>query len=173
MREEWVCPLFVVIAVFLGEDNMSSSVKQAVELLAQPLAAEMGYEYIDTEYAKEGRDWMLTIYIDKPDGVQIEDCEVFSRALEKILDDKDPVPDAYTLVVSSPGLDRPLRSPRDFERSMGMMIDVKLYKPFMGSKEFTGPLIDYADGSFTIESGDDKITFSPDETAKVSLHVDF
>ncbi|MBD5559653.1 MAG: ribosome maturation factor RimP [Clostridia bacterium] len=151
---------------------MSTSVKQKVEALAQPLAAEMGYEYVDTEYAKEGRDWMLTIYIDKPDGVQIDDCETFSRALEKILDEKDPVPDTYTLVVSSPGLDRPLRTLRDFERSRGMTIDVKLYKPFMGSKEFTGPLVDFTDSSVTIASGDDEITFELDETAKISLHVD-
>lgn len=152
---------------------MSSSVKQSVEALAQPLAAEMGYEYVDTEYAKEGRDWMLTVYIDKPGGVQIEDCEVYSRALEKILDEKDPVPDTYTLVVSSPGLDRPLRNRRDFERSQGMTVDVRLYKPFLGSKEFTGPLVGFTDDSVTIESGDDEITFGLDETAKISLHVDF
>ena len=172
MREEWVCPLFVIIAVFLGEDNMSRSVRESVEALAQPLAEEMGYEYIDTEYAKEGREWMLTIYIDKPDGVQFEDCEAFSRALEPILDEKDPVPDTYTLVVSSPGLDRPLRNRRDFERSRGRQIDVRLYKPFLDRKEFTGPLVDFTDDSVTIESGDQEITFRLDEAAKISLHVD-
>lgn len=172
LHEEWVCPLFVIIAVFLGENNMSSSVKQSVEAIAQPLAQEMGYEYVDTEYAKEGRDWMLTICIDKPGGVQIEDCEVYSKALEPLLDEKDPIPDAYTLVVSSPGLDRPLRNLRDFERSRGLPIDVRLYKPFMGSKEFTGPLVDFTQDSVTIESGEQEITFGLDETAKISLHVD-
>lgn len=173
MHEEWVCPLFLIIAGFLRKDNMSNSVKQSVAELARPLAAQMGLEYVDTDYAKLGRDWQLTIYIDKPDGVRIDDCEAFSRAIETQLDEQDPIPGTYTLIVSSPGLDRPLKNVRDFERSLGRTIDVKLYKPFLDRKEFTGPLVDFTDDSVTIEAGDDEITFGLDETAKISLHVDF
>lgn len=151
---------------------MSTSVKKTVKSLAEPLAQQMGYEYVDTEYAKEGRDWMLTVYIDKPDGVTIEDCEKYSRALEAELDVKDPIKDAYTLVISSPGLDRPLKTAADFARFLGTDVDVRLYRPFMGQKEFTGPLYAYTDTSVTLKHGEDEtITFGLDETAKISLHV--
>lgn len=152
---------------------MGTSVKKVVGNLAAPLAEEMGYEYIDTEYAREGRDWMLTVCIDKPDGVNIGDCEQYSRALEKLLDETDPIEGAYTLVVSSPGLDRPLKNSADFERSLGSVVDVRLYKPFLGSREFTGPLLSYTEDSVTLGHGDEEtITFGLDETAKISLHVD-
>lgn len=150
---------------------MSAPVKTIVAQLAAPIAEELGCEYVDTEYAKQGKDWLLTVYIDKPGGVTIEDCEKVSRALEPVLDEKDPVPGAYTLVVSSPGLDRPLRTKRDFERAVGTQIDVKLYQPFMGSKEFTGELTAADEDSFTIEHGDDEITFQMSETAKVTPHL--
>lgn len=160
------------MAGFYGEGNMSTSVKKTVKSLAEPLAQQMGYEYVDTEYAKEGRDWMLTVYIDKPDGVTIEDCEKYSRALEAELDVKDPIKDAYTLVISSPGLDRPLKTAADFARFLGTDVDVRLYRPFMGQKEFTGPLYAYTDTSVTLKHGEDEtITFGLDETAKISLHV--
>lgn len=152
---------------------MSESVKNVVEKLVRPIIENMGYEYVDTEYAKQGKDWLLTLYADKPGGILIDDCEQISRACESVLDEKDPIPGSYTLVVSSPGLDRPLKTDRDFERHMGSEIDVKLYKPFMDKKEFTGTLVDAGDGSFTIASGDDEITFEKNEVAKVSLHVSF
>lgn len=152
---------------------MSESVKNVVEKLVRPIIENMGYEYVDTEYVKQGRDWLLTLYADKPGGIQIDDCEQISRACESVLDEKDPIPGSYTLVVSSPGLDRPLKTDRDFERHMGSEIDVKLYKPFMGKKEFTGALVRADDGAFTIEVGDDEITFEKNEVAKVSLHVSF
>lgn len=151
---------------------MSASVKSIVAGLAAPIAEEFGCEYVDTEYTKQGKDWMLTIFIDKPGGVTIEDCEKVSRALEPVLDEKDPVPGTYTLVVSSPGLDRPLRTERDFARAMGTVIDVKLYQPFMGTKEYTGELVSADQQGFTITSGDDEITFQMNEVAKAVPHLD-
>lgn len=133
----------------------------------------MGYEFVDVEYAKQGRDWLLTIYIDKPGGVDLDDCERYSRAVEKLIDERDPIEGTYTLVVSSPGLDRPLKKESDFARAMGEQIDVKLYQPFLDSKEFTGILTGYTENSITIESGDNEITFELPETAKICLHVDF
>lgn len=152
---------------------MGASVKKTVESLAAPIAQEMGYELADTDYSRQGKDWLLTLFIDKPGGVDIDDCERFSRAVEAVLDERDPIDGAYTLVVSSPGLDRPLKKAEDFERFRGETVDVKLYKPFMGSKEFTGILSGHTDDSITIESGDKEITFELPETARISLHVDF
>lgn len=152
---------------------MSESVKNVVSKLAQPIAEELGCEYVDTEYSKQGKDWLLTVYIDKqPGGVTIEDCEKVSRALETVLDERDPIPGAYTLVVSSPGLDRPLKTERDFDRAMGTVIDVKLYKPFMGTKEYAGTLISASAGGFTIQDGDREISFTMDEVAKAVPQLD-
>lgn len=152
---------------------MSASVKNVVAALAAPIAEECGCEYVDTEYAKQGRDWLLTVYIDKPGGVTIEDCERVSRALETVLDETDPVPGTYTLVVSSPGLDRPLKTQRDFERSVGSVIDVKLYQPFLGKKEYTGELKAVSADDFTISYGEDEeMTIGMNEAAKVTPHLD-
>lgn len=152
---------------------MSTSVKNTVAALAAPIAEQCGCEYVDTEYAKQGRDWLLTVYIDKPGGVTIDDCEKVSRALETVLDEKDPVPGTYTLVVSSPGLDRPIKTQRDFERAIGTVVDVKLYKPFLGSKEYTGELKAAGPDDFTISYGDDdEMTIQMNEAAKVTPHLD-
>lgn len=150
---------------------MSAGIREIVAEIARPVVEEAGCEYIDTEYAKQGSDWMLTVFIDKqPDGVTIEDCEKVSRAVEAVLDREDPIEGSYTLVVSSPGLDRPLKTSADFERFMGDEVHVKLYKPFMGRKEFVGELLGGTPDAFTVRCGDDEITFEKDEVAKVNLH---
>lgn len=139
----------------------------------EPIVQALGFDYVDTEYVKQGKDWVLTVFIDKPGGVNLEDCEAASRKIELVLDEKDLIADKYCLCVSSPGLDRPLKSERDFKRCMGKMIDIKLYKPFLDRKAFTGKLSGYGKDSFTIEDGENEITFLLNETAKISLHVEF
>ncbi len=151
---------------------MAKNVKTAVEEFAQPIAEKLGYVYVDTEYAKQGKDYLLTVYIDKKGGVTLEDCEAVSRAVEAVLDERDFIPDAYCLCVSSPGLDRPLRNVRDFERAMGELVDVKLYKPFNGNKLYTGRVSAYAEDSLTIETDEEEIIFELKETAKICLHLD-
>ncbi len=151
---------------------MAKNIKTLVEEFARPLAEQMGYAYIDTEYAKQGKDFLLTIYIDKPGGVQLSDCERLSRAVEAVLDETDPIAEPYCLCVSSPGIDRPLKKNADFERSLGQTVDVKLYKPFEGRKDFIGTLAAYTDHSVTVQTDTEEIVFELSETAKISLHLD-
>lgn len=152
---------------------MAKNTRVLVEEIALPVVEALGFRYVDTEYAKQGQDWLLTVYIDKDGGVLIDDCETVSRALETILDEKDLIADSYILCVSSPGLDRPLKSERDFARCMGKKIDIKLYKPFEGRKEYTGVLTAYTLASVTIETDENEIIFDCKETAKICLHLDF
>ena len=151
---------------------MGRSVRENVAALSRPIVEGLGYEYVDTEYSKQGRDWFLTVFADKPGGMTIEDCEALSRAIGSVLDEKDPIPGSYTLVVSSPGLDRPLKTEKDFQRAMGTEIDVKLYQPFMGKKVYTGTLVAADAASFAIEDGDNEIRFQKEETAQVVPHLD-
>lgn len=151
---------------------MAKNTQAVVEEIALPIVEAMGLIYVDTEYAKQGQDWLLTVYIDKQGGVLIDDCEAASRAIEAALDEKDPIAESYILCVSSPGLDRPLKNERDFARSVGKVVDVKLYKPFEGAKEYTGTLTAYTPAGITIETEENEIVFELKETAKISLHLD-
>ncbi|WP_066648227.1 ribosome maturation factor RimP [Christensenella timonensis] len=151
---------------------MAKNVKSAVEEIARPIVEDMGLIYIDTEYAKQGQEWMLTVYIDKDGGVLLDDCEQASRAIEAVLDERDPIAESYCLCVSSPGLDRELKTEGDFVRSMGKEIDIKLYKPFEGSKLFVGVLTGYTDNTVTIETEEHEIVFEKSEVAKMNLHLD-
>ena len=150
------------------------------EQLLSPIAEKYGVEIYDVEYVKEGSDWYLRAYIDKPEGVNIIDCENVSRALSNALDAEDYIPDAYILEVSSPGLGRTLKKDRHFEKSLGAEVEVKTYKPIDGQKEFTGILEAYDADTITIgESKDDteynKImhVFNRNEIALVRLALDF
>ena len=105
-----------------------------------PLLAEHNFELVDVEYVKEGGNWYLRTYIDKEGGITVDDCEVISRTLSDWLDKEDFIADSYTLEVSSPGLGRPLKKDKDFERSMGEDVELRLYKPRDKQKEFAGIL---------------------------------
>ena len=150
-----------------------SKLTDAVLALAEPVAAQQGCEIWDVEYVKEAGSRYLRVYIDKPDGVSIQDCEDFSRALDPILDEKDPVPDSYNFEVCSAGLERQLKRPSDFEQFMGSSVSVKLFKPVGGAKEFVGKLTGYADGAVTIDTAGTTYTFQKNEVAQVRLHVEF
>ena len=150
------------------------------EQLLSPIAEKYGVEIYDVEYVKEGSDWYLRAYIDKPEGVNIVDCENVSRALSDALDAEDYIPDAYILEVSSPGLGRTLKKDRHFEKSLGAEVEVKTYKPIDGQKEFKGILEAYDADTITIgesddNSGSNKIThvFKRNEIALVRLALDF
>ena len=113
--------------------------KQAEELLA-PIVEKMGIEIYDIEYVKEGSDFYLRAYIDKPEGVNINDCEAVSRAFSDALDEADPIPDAYILEVSSPGLGRTLKKDKHLQKSIGEEVEIKLFKPLEKRKDFAGIL---------------------------------
>ncbi len=153
----------------------SANTEKRIEELIQPTVTEMGYELVDVEFVKEGPNWYLRIFIDKEGGVTIDDCEAVSKTLEKIFDEKDPIEQAYFLEISSPGIDRPLKKKEDFVKYNGEMVDVKLYKPYEGSKEYTGKLVGYDenDGTVTIEVDDKNIAFTKKEIAGIRLAVIF
>ena len=110
------------------------------EELVLPLVEANNFELVDVEYVKEAGTWYLRIYIDKEGGININDCELVSRAFSEILDKEDPIEDAYILEVSSPGLGRPLKKDKDFQRNLGEEVEVRTYKPINKQKEFVGLL---------------------------------
>ena len=140
---------------------------------AEPLVKEQGCELWDVEYVREGGEWFLRLYIDKDGGVDIDDCEAVSRAVDPVLDEKDPIPESYRFEVCSAGLERVLKRPSDFERFLGEPVLVKLYRPKDGRKEFPGVLKGYKDGDVTISAGGQEITFEKAEVALVRLRVEF
>lgn len=151
-----------------------SNTEQKVLPLLEPIVAENGLELVDLEFVKEGVNWYLRVYIDKDGGVSIDDCELVSRALEEKLDAADPIEQAYILEVSSPGLDRPLKKEADFQKFQGEIIDVKLYKPLNGSKQYQGKLLGLENGVLSIEEENGNIVaFEYKETASVRLAVIF
>ena len=150
-----------------------SKITDAVCALAQPVAESLGIEIWDIEYVKEAGTRFLRVYIDKADGVSIQDCESFSRALDPILDEADPIPESYTFEVSSAGAERVLKRPSDFERFLGSDVSVKLYQPVDGSKQFVGVLQSYEDGNVTILQNDTPRTFEKSTVAQVRLHITF
>ena len=148
-------------------------VTELVAKLAQPVVEEKGCELWDVEYVREGSEYFLRLYLDKEGGVDITDCEAISRAVDPVLDEKDPIKESYHFEVCSAGLERALKRPSDFERFMGSAITVKLYRPRNGLKEIPCVLKGYEDGQVTVEAGKETITFAKSEVALVRLRVEF
>lgn len=143
------------------------------EHLILPITEEHHVELIDIEYIKEGSDYILRAYIDKPSGVTIDDCEAVSRKLSSLLDEADYIPDAYILEVSSPGLGRQLKKEKDFIRSIGKSVDVKLFKAINKRKEFTGILKNADDTKITIEEDGKELELNKKEISLIRLSIDF
>ena len=150
-----------------------SKITDTVSQLARGPVEEEGCSLWDVEYVKEAGSWYLRVYIDKEDGVSIEDCERISRRLVTILDEADPIPDSYIFEVASAGADRELKRPSDFAQFIGREVEVKTYRQIEGQKAFVGTLKDYSDGNVTITSGNRELTFSGQDTALVRLHITF
>ncbi|MBQ8580398.1 MAG: ribosome maturation factor RimP [Oscillospiraceae bacterium] len=146
---------------------------EIVESFAKPIVESHGCTLWDVEYVREGDTRFLRLYIDKEGGVDITDCEAISRAVDPILDEKDPIAESYCFEVCSAGLERTLKRPGDFARFMGSPILVKLYRPRNGLKEFPGILRGYEEGRVTVEAGKETITFEKSEVALVRLRVEF
>ena len=144
-----------------------------VAAFAKPIVEQHGCELWDVEYVREVSEYFLRLYIDKESGVDISDCEAISRAVDPILDEKDPIHESYHFAVCSAGLERTLKRPGDFERFMGSAITVKLYRPRNGLKEIPCVLRGYEDGRVTVEAGKETITFEKSEVALVRLRVEF
>lgn len=150
-----------------------SKITDLTAQLARPVAEENGCTLWDVEYVKEAGSWYLRVYIDKETGVSIDDCEAVSRVLSDLLDEADPIQEAYTFEVSSAGADRALKKPEHFQAFLGAPVDVKFYKAVNGQKTCTGILAGYDDGALTLELEGAPTTFAKEEIALVRLHVDF
>ncbi len=154
----------------MSRKHIESTITQYLE----PITKELGYEIVDVEYVKEVETWYLRVYIDKPGGIAVNDCEVVSRALDVVLDEKDPIQGAYILEVSSPGLDRPIKKAADFNRSIGKIIEIKLFQNRDKKKEFQGELQSFEDNLVTIVTDkDETISFELKDIALARLAIIF
>ena len=144
------------------------------EELVLPLVEANNFELVDVEYVKEAGTWYLRIYIDKEGGININDCELVSRAFSEILDKEDPIEDAYILEVSSPGLGRPLKKDKDFQRNLGEEVEVRTYKPINKQKEFVGLLDAWDKEKVTLqrESGE-MMTIARADIALIRQYIEF
>ncbi|MCI8677102.1 MAG: ribosome maturation factor RimP [Lawsonibacter sp.] len=148
-----------------------AKVTEAVAALALPAVEAAGCTLWDVEYVKEAGVWFLRLYIDKEGGVSIDDCEAVSRPVSDLLDEADPIEGSYTFEVSSAGADRALKKPEHFEKFRGEEVEVKLYRPREGRKEFVGRLQNYQDGAVTLEINGDETVFTKQEIALVRLYL--
>ncbi len=150
-----------------------AKVTDTVEALAAPIAAANGCGIWDVEYVKEAGTWFLRVYLDKPDGVDINDCEAVSRVLSDKLDEVDPIEGSYVLEVSSPGADRALKKPEHFAQFMGQTVELRLYRPRNGAKSLVGELAGYADGAVTLKTPQETVTLEKQDIAQARLYVTF
>ncbi len=153
---------------------MKKSTEALIEELVLPITNEHNIELVDVEYVKEAGEYYLRIFIDKEGGVSLNDCEVVTRAINPILDEKDPIVENYYLEVSSPGIDRPLKKEKDFVRYAGRDVEVKLYKPINGLKHFEAQLVELVDGKIVKLIVDDaEMEFDKKDIALIRLAVKF
>ena len=148
-------------------------IEAKTEALLMPILDEFGFELWDVEYVKEGSEYYLRAYIDKEGGITIDDCVDVSRKLSDKLDEDDFIDSEYILEVSSPGLERTLKSDRDFSKSIGRDTDIKLYKPIDKVKEFEGILKAFDNDTLTFLIDGNERVFNKSEVASVKLHVEF
>ncbi len=147
---------------------MASRIETEVERIVEELIDGSPLELVAVDYVKE-RDWYLRVFIDKEGGIEIDDCQELSGRLEEVLDAEDLIKTSYILEVSSPGLDRELKKPKDFQREQGRMVDVSLFAPLEGEKVITGELKAYDGENVTV----DERVIPMSKVAKVNLHIDF
>ena len=145
--------------------------KRAEELLA-PIVEQNEFELVDVEYVKEAGNWYLRGYIDKPGGITVNDCETVSRAFSDKLDENDFIEDSYIMEISSPGLDRPLKKEKDFQRNMGKLVD-STYRPIEKQKEFCGILTAFDSNSVTIDEDGTERTFEKKDMALIRQAIEF
>lgn len=150
-----------------------AKVTDTVAQLALPFVQEAGCSLWDVEYVKEAGSWFLRVYIDKEDGVSITDCEAVSRPLSDALDEADPIEGSYVLEVSSAGADRVLKKEEHFRQFVGAEVELRLYRPRDGKKDFVGVLMAWEDGNVTVEAAGEQVLFEKKEVAQVRLYPRF
>ncbi len=153
---------------------MKKNIATEIEEIVLPITQENDLELVDVEYVKEGGEFFLRVYIDKEGGVSLSECELVTRALNPILDEKDPIKDNYYLEVSSPGLDRPLKKDKDFVKYQGRDVEIKLYKPMDGSKMHEGELVGLTeDKNIKVIIDEKEVEFNKKDVALIRLAIKF
>lgn len=142
-------------------------------LICERICEDLGYELVDVEYVKEKSDYYLRIFIHKPGGVSLDDCQIMSENLSNLLDEKDIIKNPYYLEVSSPGLDRPLKTDKDLERNIGKEVEVNLYKAINNQKKYEGELIAYDKESITIRTNDNELILERKDISVIRLTIKF
>lgn len=156
-----------------------ANIVEVVTQLADPIAEENGYELVDVEYTKEGKNWFLRLYIDQAEGIDLEDCSFFSEKMSDVLDSQnpDPIPHAYYLEVSSPGAERPLKTERDFQRAVGKYIHLTLHQAVEGESVYEGTLEEVSEQeltlSYRIKTRSKQVAIPRENVAKARLAVQF
>ncbi|WP_046215398.1 ribosome maturation factor RimP [Paenibacillus wulumuqiensis] len=148
-------------------------IKTTVEEMVQPFLEEHGFELVDVEYVKEGKNWFLRVFVDKEGGIDIDDCGRVSEYLSEQLDANDPIKDPYFLEVSSPGAERPLKKESDVLKAVGKDVFVTTYEPVDGSKEFEGRLLSFDNEDMLIEAGKKRYTIPYEKVASARLAIIF
>ena len=153
--------------------NMKVKPIEEIQGALQPIADELGIEIVEVEF-KQGKEPALTVYIDVEGGVDLNTCEKFHRAIDPVLDEVDPSFGApYTLNVSSPGLDRPLKTERDYQKAMGLRVEIKLFAPLQGKKLYEGVLKAHDENCVVIEEKGEELKFEKNKIAKICRAIDF
>lgn len=147
--------------------------EEKTEKLILPILDELNFELVDVEFVKEGKEYYLRAYIDKPGGITIDDCVDVSRKMNELLDEHDYIDEQYIFEVSSPGLGRPLKKDKDFDRSIGKQIEVHTFAKVCNSKEFEGELLSHDKESFTVLIDEEEIVFDKKNVSLVRLAFDF
>lgn len=147
---------------------MANSAERVYELIKDAVAAE-GVELWDVRFLKEGASWYLRVFIDKPEGISIDDCTNVSHAIDPIIDEADPIDVSYYLEVCSPGIERELTRRRHYEESVGKTVRLKLYKACDGKKELTGTLENVGEDSITLNAGNTVLTVEYKNISKANL----
>lgn len=155
-------------------EEKKGGVAARVQQLAEPVAGQLGLEVWDVRYEKEGGSWYLRIFIDKPGGVNIDDCERFSRTVDPLLDAADPIDGSYYLEVSSPGIERELTRPGHFVRYLGEKITVRLIRPVDGRRDYVGTLESYEEDTLTLRTEEgEALRFTRRQASHIRAYAEF
>ena len=144
--------LKVIVSVRKGGKVLASIEEKVEQLIVKPIQ-ELGYELYDVQYSKEGKDYFLRVFIDSPKGIGLDDCEKVSNGINDILDSADYIKEQYFLEVSSPGVERVLRKDKHLEDNIGNVVEIKLFKPLDGKKEYIGTLNKFDKEKIEIDEG--------------------
>ncbi|WP_449241504.1 ribosome maturation factor RimP [Desulfoscipio gibsoniae] len=153
--------------------NNNNKTVNAIVQIINPKLVELGLDLVDVKYTREGGRWFLRVFIDKPAGVGLEDCQLVSGSIDPLLDEHDPIPHAYTLEVSSPGLNRPLNKPADFIRFTGENIKLTTFAPVEGRRKFKGKIIAAENCSITLDVDGTSVVLPLNQVASARLSPEF